>query len=99
MLSKRISQSKKVNSLQIKSQIVWTWTIPYLDDYGCYTGDSEDIKTEVFPKNKKISQKDIEICLGFDLAGIADRPEIDSIRTLHETLKSEYGSDDDQVAA
>ena len=33
----------------------------------------------------------IEICLGLDLAGIADRPEIDSIRTLHEVLKSEYG--------
>ncbi len=63
MLSKRISQSKKVNSLQIKSQIVWTWNIPYLDDYGCYTGDSEDIKTEVFPKNKKISQRDIEKAL------------------------------------
>ena len=41
------------------------------------------------------SQKGIEICLGFDLAGIADRPEIDSIRTLHEVLKSVYGPDDE----
>lgn len=64
MLSKRISQSKKVNGLPIKAQIVWTWTIPFLDDYGCYTGDPEDIKTEVFPKNKKISVKDIEKALG-----------------------------------
>lgn len=63
MLSKRISQSKKVNNLRLKAQIVWTWTIPYLDDYGCYTGDPEDIKTEVFPKNKRISAKDIENAL------------------------------------
>jgi|ETNvirnome_6_100_1030635.scaffolds.fasta_scaffold06494_7 hypothetical protein len=55
MLSRRISQSKKVNKLSLKAQIVWTWTIPWLDDYGCYTGDPEDIKTEVFPKNKKIT--------------------------------------------
>jgi hypothetical protein len=41
------------------------------------------------------TQKDIEICLGFDLAGIADRPEIDNIRTLHEGLNSEYGPDDE----
>jgi len=67
MLSKRISQSKKVNRLPLKAQVVWTWTIPYLDDYGCYTGDSEDIKTEVFPKNKKISQKDIEKALGAEV--------------------------------
>jgi len=63
MLSRRISHSKKVNRLPLKAQLVWTWTIPYLDDFGCYTGDSEDIKTEVFPKNKKISQNDIEQAL------------------------------------
>jgi len=63
MLSRRVSQSKKVNKLPLKAQIVWTWTIPFLDDYGCYTGDPEDIKTEVFPKNKKISEKDIRQAL------------------------------------
>lgn len=36
---------------------------PYLDDFGCYTADSEDIKTEVFPKNKKIKENDIEKAL------------------------------------
>lgn len=40
-----------------------------------------------------LSQKDIEICLGFDIDSFADRPEIDSMRTLHEVLKSEYGLD------
>jgi hypothetical protein len=30
--------------------------------------------------------------IGFDLAGIGDRPGTDDIRTLHEVLKSEYGS-------
>lgn len=59
MLSRRVSQSKKVNTLSLKSQIIWTWMFPFLDDYGCYTSDSEDIKTEVFPKNKRISIRDI----------------------------------------
>ena len=63
MLSRRISQSKKLNKLPLKAQLVWTWTIPYLDDYGCYTADPEDIKSEVFPKNKKISIKDIAVAL------------------------------------
>lgn len=44
--------------------------------------------------SRLLSQKDTEICLGFDLAGIADRPETDSTRTLHEVLKSEYGSEE-----
>ena len=60
MLSRRISQSKKVNRLSLKAQIVWTWTIPFLDDFGCYTADPEDIKTEVLPKNKRISEKSLE---------------------------------------
>ena len=38
------------------------------------------------------SQKDIEICLGFDLAHLAQQPEIDSIRRLHEMLQSAYGA-------
>ena len=63
MLSRRISQSKNVNLLKLKSQLIYTWTIPWLDDYGCYTGDPEDIKTEVFPKNKKVTAKDIENAL------------------------------------
>jgi hypothetical protein len=63
MLSRRISQSEKVNKLSKNGQIVWTWTIPWLDDYGCYTGGAEDIKSEVFPRNPKISKKDIEDAL------------------------------------
>jgi len=42
----------------------------------------------------------IEHCyLCFNLAGIADRPEIGSIRTLHEVLKSEYGPADEHDAS
>ena len=63
MLSRRLSQSKRVNHLSLKAQIVWTWIIPWLDDYGCYDADAEDIKTEVFPKNTNITVKDISNAL------------------------------------
>jgi hypothetical protein len=65
----------------------------------CEYPDAVDQIREVLIHENYLSQKDIEICLGFNLATIADQPEIDNIRTLHETLKSEYGSDDEQVAA
>ncbi len=63
MLSRRISYSKRVNALSLKAQLVYTWLIPFLDDYGCYHADAEDIKTIIFPKNKKISTKNIEAAL------------------------------------
>ena len=58
--------------------------------------EAADQLRELFIHENYLSQKDIEICLSFDLACISDQPEIDSIRTLHETLKSEYGSGDEQ---
>jgi hypothetical protein len=60
-----------------------------------YPDDADQIR-EVLIHENYLSQKDIEICLGFDLASIADRREIDSIRTLHEVLKSGYGPDDEK---
>ncbi|MFC2018730.1 hypothetical protein ACFLU4_02075 [Chloroflexota bacterium] len=52
--------------------------------------DAIDQIREVLIHENYLSQKDIEICLGFDLTGIGDQPEIESIRELHGVLKSEY---------
>lgn len=57
--------------------------------------DSTDQIREVLIHENYLSQKDIEICLSFDLASIEDRPDIDSIRTLHEALRAEYGAYDE----
>ena len=61
--------------------------------------DAADQIREVLIHGNYLSQKDIDICLGFDVASLADQPEIESIRTLHEVLKSEYGSDDERGAS
>ena len=55
-----------------------------------YPDAADQIREMLIHKNY-MSQKDIEICLGFDIAGLADRPETDNIRTLHEVLKTKYG--------
>lgn len=56
--------------------------------------DTADQIREVLIHGNYLSQKDIDICLSFDLASMVDLPEIDNIRTLHETLRLEYGEDD-----
>ena len=61
--------------------------------------DAADQIRELLIHENYLSQEDIDICLGFDLADFADRPEINSIRTLHETLKSEYGLNDEHDAS
>jgi len=55
-----------------------------------YPDDTDQVR-EVLIHDNYLSQKDIEVCLSFDLASIAEQPEIDNIRTLHEVMKSEYG--------
>lgn len=56
--------------------------------------DAADQIRELLIHENYLSQKDIEICVGFDLAGVQDQPEINSIRMLHEVMKSEYGGND-----
>jgi hypothetical protein len=52
--------------------------------------DPVDQIREVLIHGNYLSQKDIDICLAYDLANLADRLEIDRIRTLHEALRLAY---------
>jgi hypothetical protein len=55
--------------------------------------DAADQIREVLIHGNYLSQEDIDICLSFDLANITERPEIDSIRVLHEELIAGYATD------
>lgn len=61
--------------------------------------DAADQIREVLIHENYLSQKDIDVCLGFDLSGIADHPEFENIRILYEVLRSEYGSDNEDGAS
>ena len=52
--------------------------------------EAPDQIREVLIHQNYLSQKDIEICKSFDLNNLNHHPDIDNIRLLHETLKSEY---------
>ena len=53
--------------------------------------DPADQIREVLIHGNYLSQKDIEICLGFDLSALGQQPVGDSVRKLHECLISRYG--------
>ena len=57
--------------------------------------DAADQIREALIHDNYFSQRDIEICLGFDLASLADRPEIDGMCMLHEALVSNYVEGED----
>jgi hypothetical protein len=41
-----------------------------------------------------LSQKDIEICMEFDVASLGDEAPTESTSPLHYALTTEYGGDD-----
>jgi len=55
--------------------------------------DAADQIREVLIHNNYLSQKDIDICLGFDVGSLAEQLEFENMRRLHEALKGEYGPD------
>jgi hypothetical protein len=60
--------------------------------------DTADQIREILIHGNYMSQKDIDLCIDFDLTPLSNRPEIDSIRELHEALRAEYGLHDEQGA-
>ncbi len=52
--------------------------------------DAEDQIREVLIHGNYLSQKDIEICLGFDVVSFANHPGIEGIRELHAALVEKY---------
>lgn len=54
--------------------------------------DAADQIREVLIHGNYLSQKDIEICQGFDVESLADRPGIDAMRELHAALVEQYKS-------
>lgn len=56
--------------------------------------EAADQIREVLVHSNYLSQRDIEIYLGFDLETLADNPGIENIRELHGALVAAYRSDD-----
>lgn len=55
--------------------------------------DAADQIREVLIHGNYLSQKDIEICLGFDLASFGDQAPAEQICELHDALMAGYGTD------
>jgi len=61
--------------------------------------DATDQIREVLIYENYLSQKDIEICLGFDLASLGDAVPAEQARELHDALVARYGMDDERGEA
>ena len=61
--------------------------------------DASDQIREVLIHANYLSQKDIAICLGFDVESLADRPGIEGMRELHLALAETYKAEDANSAA
>jgi len=54
MISKNISQSRKVNSLSLKGKLLFTWAIPWFDNHGYLEVEPDFLKFNIFPRVKEI---------------------------------------------
>ncbi len=61
--------------------------------------DATDQIREVLIHGNYLSQKDVDICAGFDLETLAHNPGIASIRALHDALVASYVAHDAEVGA
>jgi len=67
-------------------------------DLRAYPDPADQIR-EILIHENYLSQKDIEICLGFDLASLGDAVPSEQARQLHDALVAKYGMDDERGEA
>jgi hypothetical protein len=53
--------------------------------------DPADQIHEILIHENYLSQKDIEICAGFDLTSVSAEPDYEHMRELHEVLHTKFG--------
>jgi hypothetical protein len=59
-----------------------------------YTDSADQIREELIHRNY-FSQKDIEICLGFDITELANHTQYNNILEIHNTLVSQCGTENE----
>ncbi len=66
MISRRGSRSKKIAAISYQAEALYFRALPFLDDAGRMTADSEDFRAEVFPLGKfgePVPLEEIEACI------------------------------------
>jgi hypothetical protein len=61
--------------------------------------ETADQIREVLIHGNYMSRRDVELCLGFDLAGLKQHESIEAIETLHEALAKQFKADVSSGAA
>ena len=81
MLSKNISTSRKVNRLNDRAALLYTWLIPHTDDYGRLEGDAFSIKAKIVPM-RILNEEQIEE----DLAAIEKNGLVKGMRSRVKSI-------------
>lgn len=97
MIHKAISTSKKLSKVSAKAALLYTWMIPFLDDFGCYHADTYILKRFVVPYRDDFSPRVIEKCLQeLECEGLINLYEVEGYKYLEllqfdrfQTLKND----------
>ncbi len=59
MISRAVSQSRKLSKISLRAALIYTWAIPWFDGYGYIEADPDWIKYNIVPRRDDISLQDI----------------------------------------
>lgn len=108
--STQAALDKKINEILRVVEEIQTHSKPVIEE--CYRAflvqsaapeereydDAADQTREVLIHGHYMSLNDIEICGRLDIEEFHDHPRIEDIRTLHQSLRSAYGSEEERAA-
>lgn len=63
MLARNVSLSKKLARVSVHSALLYSWIMPFTDDYGRFEAEPEIVKSQVVPRRKDFDETIVWECL------------------------------------
>ena len=101
MIHRKITRNERLGKVSDQAALMYSWIIPYMDDYYYYSADPVDIKADIFRRRDHIKTEDIPALLaelknvGLIVTGINDKGKMVMKMTCDKSIQT-FRSDRDR---
>lgn len=93
MLARRVAVSRKLSRVSVAAALLYSWLIPFSDDFGNFDAEPEMVKAQVVPLRRDMSEEVVaDLLVELETVKLIYVYEIDGFRYLHINRHEDFQS-------